>query len=66
MTPPPSTSVLGKHERGNGANLETDDTGDDGGAIHSHVSRLRTDFDVSKQASRFCLRTVDIETEQSI
>ena len=50
-TPPPSTSVLGKHGRGIDTSSKTCDIGDDGGAAHSHASGLRTDFDIHKQLS---------------
>ena len=64
-TPPPNTSILGKHgRRGIEASSETGDTGGDGGAARSHVLGLRTDFDIPKQVSRFCVRPVDIETAQ--
>ena len=51
VTPPPSTSVLGKHGRGSNTISETDDKGDGGGAAHSHASGLRTDFDIPKQVT---------------
>ena len=65
-TPPPSTSVLGKHRHGSDTSSETGDRKYDGGAAHSHVLRIRTDFDILKQVSRFRVRTVDIETAQSM
>ena len=65
-TPPPNTSILGKHGRGSDASSETGDTGGDGGAARSHVLGLRTDFDIPKQVSRFCVRPVDTETAQSM
>ena len=50
-TPPPSTSVLGKHGRGSDTRSETGNTGDGGGAAHSHASGLRRDFDNFKKMS---------------
>ena len=56
-TPPLRTSVLGKHGRGSDTISETDDRENDGRAAHSRTSRLRTDFDIPKQVSRFlCAR----------
>ena len=66
MTPPPNTSVLGKHERGSEISSETGDRGENGGAAYSHLLGLRADFDIPKQMSRFYVRTVDIETAQSV
>ena len=51
VTLPPSTSILVKHGRGSDTNSETDDTGDNKGAIHSHASGLCPDFDIPKQVS---------------
>ena len=65
-TPPPSASVLGKHGCESDASSETGDRVDYGGAAHSHLSGLRTNFDIPKQVSQFRVRTVDIETAQSI
>ena len=65
-TPPPSTPVLGKHGRGSNTSSETGDREDDRGAAHNHASALRTDFDIPKQVTRFRLRTVDIDTAQSM
>ena len=65
-TPLPSTSVLGKYGRGSDTTFETGNRGDDGGAAHTHVLELRTDFDIPKQVSRSRVRTVDIETAQYI
>ena len=44
-------SILVKHGRGSDTNSETDDTGDNEGAIHSHASELCPDFDIPKQVS---------------
>ena len=60
-TPPPNTSVLGKHGRGSETSSETGDRGEDGEAAHGHVLGLRTDFDIPKQVSRFRVRTGKIE-----
>ena len=65
-TPPPSSSVLGKHGFGSDTSSGTGDRGDDRGAAHSHVLGRRTDFDIPKQVSRFRVRTVNIETAQSM
>ena len=65
-TPPPNTSILDKHGRGSDISSETGDRGEDGRAAHSHVLGLRTDFDISKQVSRFRVRTVDIKAAQSM
>ena len=48
-TPPPNTSVLGKHGRRSETSSETGDKGEDGGAAYSQAFGLRTDFDVPKQ-----------------
>ena len=48
VTPPPSTSVLGKHGRGSDTSSKTGDRGDDGGAAHSPASGFQTDFDIPK------------------
>ena len=50
-TPPPNTSVLGKHGRGSETSSETSDKGEGGGAAYSQAFGLQTDFDVSKQVS---------------
>ena len=50
-TPPPNTSVLGKHGRGSETSSETGDKGEDGGAAYSQAFGLRTDFDIPKQVS---------------
>ena len=50
-TPPPNTSVLGKHVRGSETSSETGDKGEDGGVAYSRAFGLRTDFDIPKQAS---------------
>ena len=47
-TPPPNTSVLGKHGRGSETSSET---GEDGGVAYSQAFGLRTDFDIPKQVS---------------
>ena len=59
-TPPPNTSILGKHGRGSETSSETGDKGEDGGAASSQACGLRTDFDIPKQVSfPICLRTTD-------
>ena len=50
-TPPPNTSVLGKHGRGGETSSKMGDKGEDGGAAYSQAFGLRTDFDVPKQVS---------------
>ena len=65
-TAPPNPSVLGKPERGSDTSSETGDREEDGGAAHSLVLGLQTDFDIRKQVGRFRVRTVDIETAQSM
>ena len=65
-TPPPNTSVLGKHGRGSDTSFETGDKGEDGGAAHSHVLALRMDFDIPKQVSRSHVHTVGIKTAHSM
>ena len=50
-TPPPNTSVLGKHGRGSETSSETGNKGEDGGAAHSQAPGLRTDLDVPKQGN---------------
>ena len=50
-TPPPNTSVLGRHGRGSEPSSETGDKGEDGGAAYSQAFELRTDFDIPKQVS---------------
>ena len=57
-TPPPNTSILGKHGRGSETSSETGDKEEDGGAAFSQAFGLRTDFDIPKQVSfPVCLRT---------
>ena len=68
-TPPPNTSILGKHGRGSETSSETGNKGEDGGAAFSQAGGgaafsqaggLRTDFDIPKQVSfPICLRTTD-------
>ena len=50
-TPPPNTSVFGKHGSGNETSSETGGKGEDGGAAYSRAFGLRTDFHVPKQVS---------------
>ena len=50
-TPPPNTSVLGKHGCGSETSWETGDKGEDGRAAYSQAFGLRTDFDIPKQVS---------------
>ena len=50
-TPPPNTSVLGKHGRKSETSSETGYKGKDGGAAYSQAFGLRTDFDAPKQVS---------------
>ena len=57
-TPPPNTSILGKHGRRSETSSETRDKGEDGGAAFSQAFGLRTDFDIPTQVSfPVCLRT---------
>ena len=57
-TPPPSTSILGKHGRGSETSSETGDKGEDGGTASRQPCGLRADFDIPKQVSfPICLCT---------
>ena len=57
-TPPPSTSILGKHGHGSETSSETGDKGDGGGAAYSQPCGLRTYFDIPKQVNfPICLCT---------
>ena len=68
-TPPPNTSILGKHGRGSETSSEAGNKGEDGGAASSQArggetfgqaGGLRTDFDIPKQVVfSICLRTTD-------
>ena len=59
-TPPPNTSILGKHGRRSETSSETGKKGEDGGAAFSQACGLRTDFDIPEQVGfPICLRTTD-------
>ena len=61
-TPPPNTSILGKHGRGSETSSEAGNEEEDGGAAFSQAGGgadfsqaggLRTDFDIPKQVGLF-------------
>ena len=72
LHPSPSDDSTAEHVRSRQARTwsdtssETGDRGEDAGAAHSHALGLWTDFDIPTQVSRFRVRTVDIETAQSM